>query len=924
MADNPSNKVKTESIDGVILRLLGLSPGAEIDYQTYFDLLKKKLAVARMGGKSLPQEEDDLLRAELKRVKVIKEKGIRFRVKTAKVKDTSASTVSSQRRLAPKNGAIVKKQKSAITSSQVVSVNVKDITESQEQQKESFSPIRKTLNSILSILAEKFKFDKKQSDQERKDKETERRGKGESTLEGFRKGIAGIVAVTKKLFSPFANIIERIKRFLFFTLLGVAFNKFMGWLDNKENKKKFDTIVNFLIDHWPALVGLYVLFGTSFGKLVRGLVKGILKTVIALTMNIPKIIAFIKKNKKASLLGFGIASLASGYVSNQVKGIFSDKKTPETDLKPVPELDQAKKIADQAGQTKVPQFNLGGMIPQIPSFNFGGLIPSFSMGGMDLQSGIPISGAGRDDTLIAAKTGEAILTEKDQVDLSQRYVDRTTGQPLNIPQYLSGRKPGSVNMANLRFPGFGGGFFGGGLIPQFNSGGVVGGRSLGKSPGRKWSPLESIIGNAQQRLLNRQAERNTQFYNPLADIFRKPNWMERLPSYDPELRRYGMPGYNQDKWQQLRQFRESGPKRNQPRNMSPISLQGGGLVQGTKNWFGNLFGFGNSRSTQSRRSPKPKILEEYQSPEAQALLRTIRAAEHYRGANPYQSIYGGGNIPALTQMTVKEVIDMGNSGKLPMRFGGQSAGYGSGSAATGAYQFMPFTLQDLIRRGVVKPNQIMTPSLQDKLGWELVKNRGVNLGSLRRTGLNQSIMDMMAPEWASFPHSPSGGKSYYGQPVKGSDFLRQIYLDSLNQNKVTKKQGGGSIKENTGVNIPGATADRQLIAAQPGEYMLPVDTVNRLGLPFIEKLVALTDSNSEAYLKKGRVRRPEITPYGMMNSGGMGGVMTLPAITQSASGNRARASGYGGGSSVPDFSVLSPNNERSLNASIYGLIESTV
>ena len=681
----------------------------------------------------------------------------------------------------------------------------------------------------------------------------------------FKKGISTIVGLTKKVLSPFSDIIERIKRFIFFTLLGVAFNKFMNWLDDKENRRKFKNITDFLIDHWPAIVGLYILFGTSFGKLVRGLVKGIVRTVIALTMNIPRILSFIKKNKKLSLLGIGVASLASGYVSREVGNIFSSDKTSDEGLQPSSnsDLEQAKRTSEQAKETKVPTFNFGGIIPKMPSFNFGGMIPSipeiptFSMGGMDFQSGIPISGAGPDDTLIAAKTGEAILTEKDQVDLSKRYVDKKTGQPLNVPQYLSGRKPGYVNMSNLRFNG--GRYFGGGTIPKFNTGGMIGKGNISKTPGRKFNPLESINGNAQQ---------------------------------SGGLRLSSMPG--------------------------------GGLVENARNWFGNLFNFNRPPKSNPRRSSKPKILQDYQTPEAQALLSTIRAAEHYRGSNPYQAIYGGGNIPSLTQMTVKEVIDMGNTGNLPARFGGKSAGYGSGSAATGAYQFMPFTLQDLIRRRVVKPDQIMTPDLQDKLGWELARNRGINLQSLRKTGLNQPLMDMMAPEWASFPYSPSGGKSYYGQPVKGSDFLRQMYLESLRQNKIPKKQGGGLIGEGTGMNIPGETADRQLmtVAVQPKEskFIFTKQATERGAVDIANYVQAKLDPNSEAAKKGYR----SITPYNTMGSGGMGGVITLPPITQSSSGNRARASGYGGGSQVPNFSVTCPNNDRALNASIYGLIESTV
>jgi hypothetical protein len=120
------------------------------------------------------------------------------------------------------------------------------------------------------------------------------------------------------------------------------------------------------------------------------------------------------------------------------------------------------------------------------------------------------------------------------------------------------------------------------------------------------------------------------------------------------------------------------------------------------------------------------------------------------------------------------------------------------------------------------------------------------------------------------------------------------------------------------MNVKGATADRQHILAQPGEYVLPVDTVNRLGVSVIDRIVAMTDSNSNAYLKKGTVNRPQITPYNSFGSSG--GMMSLPPITQSAGGSRARSAGLGGGSEVPEFSAIAPGNERAINASIYGLV----
>ncbi len=844
MVSNPSNKVKSESIDEVILRLLGLKPGVELDYQTYHDILKKKLAIARLAGKELPAEEDELLRNEFKRVRNLKDKGLRFKIRKGKTKvgSTKTSNVPGQKTL-PSSGAIVKAKKGKITStSNLIVVN---------SEFES-GGIRETLDSILGILSSKFKLDKKQSDTERREKETERRGKRESALEGFKKGMGAIVATTKKMLSPFQNIIDRIWRFLFFTLLGRAFNSFMDWISDKKNQEKFNSFIDFLKDHWPALAGLYILFGTSFGKLVRGLLKGAARMTVALIMNIGRIKSFAKKYRGLVGLGIGVAAFGSGRIA---EFLGENKETPESGLIPTknPELDDAKQATNQAQNTQVPKFNFGGMIP---SFKMGGFNP---FGGMNFQQGIPITGAGPDDTLIAAKTGEAILTEEDQRDLKQKY-------GVDIPQYLAGRKPGSVNMGNLRFS-------------AFNKGGIVG---------------------------------------------------------------------------------------------------------GIQNFFGSLFTKKEAKATQS---PTQRKIPDYQLPEASALLKTIRSAEHYKGSDPYNTLYGGGTAP-ITQMTVKEVIDMYNSRRLPKRLGGTSVKYGSGSGAAGAYQFMPFTLEDLIRRGEVKPNQMMTTDLQNKLGWALARNRGVSINSLRKGGLSQSILDKIAPEWASLPYSGAGGASYYGQPVKDSDFLRQIYQQSLLkkqgggyvdpkelQNRAsgiidrefprlyaeymeqqrqlgdgsnvlvsppTKEQiaamkkdaitrmvqryfqanqfaGGGLVKENTGKNIPGATADRQLTALQPGEYVLPVDSVTRLGGPsVIDKLVAMTDSNSTPF-KQGVLSRPQITPYKTFGSG-MDGMISLPPIVTGGGGSsKPRAAGLGGGSEVPDFSAVAPSNSRAEYAAIYGL-----
>lgn len=154
----------------------------------------------------------------------------------------------------------------------------------------------------------------------------------------------------------------------------------------------------------------------------------------------------------------------------------------------------------------------------------------------------------------------------------------------------------------------------------------------------------------------------------------------------------------------------------------------------------------------------------------------------------------------------------------------------------------------------------------------------------------------------------------YSQSTKTKTKPRVNFFQNILGVLGGKKQGGGLIGESTGYNIPGGTADRQLTALEPGEYVLPADTVNKLGVSLIDKLVALTDSNSNPTKLGMRNRRYMPTP---LSRGGRGGVMTLAPITQSTASNAPIAAG---GTQVPSFSATSPMSDRGTIADIYGIV----
>jgi len=116
--------------------------------------------------------------------------------------------------------------------------------------------------------------------------------------------------------------------------------------------------------------------------------------------------------------------------------------------------------------------------------------------------------------------------------------------------------------------------------------------------------------------------------------------------------------------------------------------------------------------------------------------------------------------------------------------------------------------------------------------------------------------------------------------VNDNSLAGKLYNKRRKQEEMMKElgyQSGGYIKENSGMNVLGG-ADRQKIITQPGEYVLPVDTVMDLGGPQkIDRIVADTDSNSSP--AKMGLRNKDISegilPYETQGSGGID-IETLP------------------------------------------------
>jgi muramidase (phage lysozyme) len=176
-----------------------------------------------------------------------------------------------------------------------------------------------------------------------------------------------------------------------------------------------------------------------------------------------------------------------------------------------------------------------------------------------------------------------------------------------------------------------------------------------------------------------------------------------------------------------------------------------------------------------------KFYEQFrQTPEGQALLRTIRFAEGTERGGPdsYRVMFGGSLAPNLKQHP--DVVMKGRS------------------TAAGAYQFLTPTWNSAQKRlGLTS----FGPVEQDIAALDLARARTRNLGGLsylQKQGLTPDFVAALAPEWASLPTKE--GKSFYGQPVKPYEKLQQVYTQGLKPLQTTDQATQGQQPQDVSSN----------------------------------------------------------------------------------------------------------------------------
>ena len=292
---------------------------------------------------------------------------------------------------------------SAIVKSPTSKIDVSKLTNAEEN--ENYDEILGKIDSILNTLRDEEKLKKKESEKDRKSKEKEKRGKKEKKLEStIFKGLAKGV---DKVLQPVKSIFQKIFEFFTAIFFGRIITKIFDWLGDKKNQEKLDNFVRFLSDFWPVIAGAFLLFGTSFGRLIRTIGKW---SVQIARFAIPKLLRFIKRNPRTALVLAGAGYLGARILSNKEAGAGEDQseqpeqpeQPQETSGKEPVKMAQGGKVPGSGNRDTVPAMLTPGEFVMSK-----GAVAKY---GVDTLSSMNAMGGG---TNIPSLTGEGVLGYKE-------------------------------------------------------------------------------------------------------------------------------------------------------------------------------------------------------------------------------------------------------------------------------------------------------------------------------------------------------------------------------------------------------------------------------------------------------------------------------------------------------------------------------
>lgn len=488
-----SKQFVKESIDPYILKALGLEDIKDFTYEEYRLFLKEFLIKANRNNNRTTSEVEPIAN-ELKRVKG----------KSGQFSFVNKQKVNSKSSVNRKIKGILPPAK----------ISKKLLKPSNFDGGEELSKILKTLGSINIIFKDSLKKGTKDERKNRVEEEKKKRDEREKGLELGNK--LKRLVIFKNILKPFESVLDAIKRFIFFTVLGKLFNSLIKWFNDPVNAKKVETLNRFIKDWWPAILAAVVLFLTPLGgfilttlKIVKGLTTWILNFVPNMLKAIGGLKSLIGKLAKSKLVrgagkllrsplgkaGLVIGAVAgTSYLANEVTGQNKAAKVQTENAAKV-QSGKALPVPGVGGVGDI-QATPYGMLQKAAS---GGRVLEGGYGGVERDTGVPITGAGSDTQLIAAEPGEVVVTRADQEAIYSK-----TG--FDLGTYVGSRPVKKVDASKLKLRGGGNVELASNSIGGYQWGGIVGG-IRNKLRGFK-NPLDGITnplsgaGNALRGVVN--------------------------------------------------------------------------------------------------------------------------------------------------------------------------------------------------------------------------------------------------------------------------------------------------------------------------------------------------------------------------------------------------------------------------------------
>jgi hypothetical protein len=261
---------------------------------------------------------------------------------------------------------------------------------------DSITKISVSVASIAAILAGRKKALDDTAAFDRRKAEQEKRGVAEGNLE---KKFEGLKSEAEKVISPVKSILDRIIDFFVTVFLGRVVYKLLEWFGDKKNADKVRAIGRFLGDHWPKLLSLYLLFGTSLGRFALSLTKIVAKGAVGL---LAKILLLSKAQKLR-----GLGRFLGGRGGKVLAGAVATTAVVTGGLA----LSEGLKGSDEP-KPETQGYSGGGFVmPKFPAFKGGGFNFKGMLGGMgDMFGGFVSGEKGVDKIPAMLSDGEFVMS----------------------------------------------------------------------------------------------------------------------------------------------------------------------------------------------------------------------------------------------------------------------------------------------------------------------------------------------------------------------------------------------------------------------------------------------------------------------------------------------------------------------------------